>query len=170
MGLNTKLIVQKRVLIYLELFFTIPLIFLPSVKANFFQPEFPETIFNLIKNLVISYFITAIVETFVITNIFVISKELVLMVFWVNFITNPATQLCVWTLYFISTFPILLIVIIIAEFTAIILESTLLIEKMQKLEIEYKPSKVYFVVFFANLLTVSLVVIPIVMWPPIFLS
>ena len=169
MKFNKKIIVLKRLLLYSGLVYIVVLCLIPIVHANYFQPEFPETLINLVKNLLVNYLFTSIIEMFVIIASYGYSKELALTVLWINLITDPTFQLFVWTFTLVGPFLILILTIIIGEGFSIYLESILLIEKLKTLEIDHKKRRAFRIVIIANLLTIGIAIFPIFLWPPIFL-
>ena len=171
----------KQLLLYFCLLIIILISTIPLVHANFWQPDLPQDIFNLIKNLIISYLITVIIEGLIIRALFqTFSKELFFTILFINFITNPTMQIILWTFYFFYFFNSLLILtltIIILEFSAVYIEYTLLFDKIQKKEVEFdihfmpinEKRYVLKTVILANLVTAILIIFPLMIYPPIFL-
>jgi len=159
-------------------------------RADFWQPNLPETIFSLIYNLIINYLITVIIEALIIRALFrTFSKELFLTILYINFITNPTTQIILWNLYFfLDSFLTLILVIIILEIYVVYIEWILLFDKIQKKRviISYQKMKrgrdfvvmhfnpknekryVLMTIILANLATVSLIIFPLMFDPPLF--
>jgi hypothetical protein len=169
MKFNIKVSTKNKFLLFLGLFFIIGLMTISNVKANFFQPEFPEAIFNLFGSLFTNYLITVFIELLIILMFFKKSKKLALTVLWINFITNPPLNLFIWTFDLLGIFLVVILTIIIGESFSIYLESILLIEKLDSLEINATNRKVYSVIFLANIFSVGVAIFPIMIAPPIYI-